>query len=67
MLAKGHMGWEIVLCGGKDLQMPSFLGQHGVASPESLSQMFNAEEEKLGADKVALSSSFEGVVMISGH
>ena len=67
LLAKGHMGWEIVLCGGKDLQMPSFLGQHGVASPESLSQMFNAEEEKLGADKVALSSSFEGVVMISGH
>lgn len=67
LLAKGHMGWEIVLCGGKDLQMPSFLGQHGVAAPESLSQMFNAAEEKLGADKVALSSSFEGVVMIGGH
>lgn len=67
LLAKGHMGWEIILCGGKDLQMPSFLGQHGVAAPESLSQMFNAEEEKLGADKVALSSSFEGVVMISGQ
>lgn len=67
LLAKGHMGWEIVLCGGKDLQMPSFLGQHGVPAPEGLSQMFNAAEEKLGADKVALSSSFEGVVMISGH
>ena len=32
---------------------------------ETLSQMYNAAEDGLGADKVALSSSFEGVVMIS--
>lgn len=57
--------WTIVLCGGADLRMPTFLTEHGVTGAEALSQMFNAQEDALGADKVGLYSSFEGVVMIS--
>jgi hypothetical protein len=57
--------WTIVLCGGADLRMPAFLGEHGVTGAERLSQMFNAAEDGLGADHVALASSFEGIVMIS--
>ena len=57
--------WQVILCGGPDLRMPAFLAQHGVTAAETLSQMFNAAEDGLGADKVALSSSFEGVVMIT--
>ena len=56
--------WQILLCGGPDLRMPEFLVQHGVTAAETLSQLYNAAEDALGADKVALSSSFEGVVMI---
>jgi copper(I)-binding protein len=67
LLRKGEMGWEIVLCGGEDLRMPAFLGGHGVTAADRLSAMFNAEEDKLGADKVALYSSFEGVVMVAGQ
>jgi|LauGreDrversion4_2_1035121.scaffolds.fasta_scaffold156859_2 hypothetical protein len=67
LLRKGDMGWEIVMCGGEDLRLPAFLTQHGVTGAETLSKMFNAAEDELGADKVALYSSFEGVVMIAGH
>lgn len=67
LLKKGHMGWEIVMCGGADLRIPAFLGEHGVTGAEKLSEMFNAAEDALGEDKVALSSSFEGIVMISGE
>lgn len=75
--AQGEMGgrallerrdgvWTIILCGGPDLRMPSFLADHGVTASEALSTMFNTQEDQLGADKVALFSSFEGVVMIDG-
>lgn len=57
--------WVIVLCGGQDLRMPEFLGQNGVSAAETLSKMYNDAEDGLGADKVALFSTFEGVVMIS--
>lgn len=57
--------WQITLCGGADLRLPEFLTQQGVSAAETLSKMFNAAEDGLGADKVKLSSSFEGVVMIS--
>lgn len=57
--------WQITLCGGADLRLPEFLTQQGVSAAEALSKMFNAAEDGLGADKVKLSSSFEGVVMIS--
>jgi hypothetical protein len=65
LLAKRDGKWEIVLCGGPDLRMPEFLGQHGVSAAETLSKMYNAAEDGLGEDKVKLFSSFEGVVMIS--
>ena len=65
LLARRDGQWQIVLCGGEDLRMPAFLGEHGVSAAETLSQMYNAAEDGLGADKVALSSSFQGVVMIS--
>lgn len=57
--------WVIVLCGGPDLRMPAFLTENGVSDADRLSAMFNAAEDGKGADKVALWSSFEGVVMIS--
>lgn len=57
--------WTIVLCGGADLRMPAFLTEHGVSSADALSKMFNTAEDALGAEKVGLYSSFEGVVMIS--
>ncbi|GAB1477672.1 hypothetical protein MASR2M74_02140 [Paracoccaceae bacterium] len=57
--------WTIVLCGGADLRMPAFLTEHGVSSADALSKMFNTAEDALGAEKVSLYSSFEGVVMIS--
>jgi periplasmic copper chaperone A len=57
--------WVIVLCGGADLRMPTFLAQNGVSAAQVLSDMFNAAEDALGTEKVNLSSSFEGVVMIS--
>jgi periplasmic copper chaperone A len=66
LLTKGDAGWEVVLCGGPDLRMPAFLKEHGVSAADRLSAAYNAAEEALGADKVALSSSFEGVVMMSG-
>jgi hypothetical protein len=47
--------------------MPAFLNEHGVSAADRLSAAFNAAEDALGADKVALSSSFEGIVMLSGN
>ncbi len=67
LLARHDGKWQITLCGGADLRMPEFLGKHGVSAAETLSQMFNDAEDKLGAEKVTLSSSFEGVVMITEH
>lgn len=58
--------WTIVLCGGEDLRLPSFLAAQGVTAAETLSTLYNAAEDALGQDKVALYSSFEGVVMIAG-
>jgi periplasmic copper chaperone A len=66
LLAKGAAGWEVILCGGEDLRMPAFLNEHGVSAADRLSAAFNEAEDALGADKVALSSSFEGIVMLSG-
>ena len=57
--------WQVVLCGGADLRLPEFLTEHAVSAAETLSQLYNAAEDALGAEKVALSSSFKGVVMIS--
>ncbi len=57
--------WTIVLCGGQDLRLPSFLSENGVSDADALSALFNTTEEALGADKVQLYSSFEGVVMIA--
>ena len=65
LLARREGQWQIVLCGGEDLRMPGFLAENGVSAAETLSQMYNAAEDGLGADKVALYSSFQGVVMIS--
>ncbi|MBH1974101.1 MAG: copper chaperone PCu(A)C [Rhodobacteraceae bacterium] len=65
LLARRDGQWQIVLCGGEDLRMPGFLAENGVSAAETLSQMYNAAEDGLGADKVALYSSFQGVVMIS--
>jgi copper(I)-binding protein len=65
LLARREGAWQIILCGGPDLRMPEFLTQHGVTAAETLSKLYNAAEDGLGADKVALSSSFEGVVIIS--
>jgi copper(I)-binding protein len=65
LLERRDMMWTIVLCGGPDLRMPGFLAEHGVTAAETLSKLYNTAEDGLGADKVALSSSFEGVVMIS--
>lgn len=57
--------WVIVLCGGADLRLPTFLTENGVTAADTLSAMFNAAEDALGEDKVKLYSSFEGVMMIS--
>lgn len=65
LLARRDGQWQIVLCGGEDLRLPAFLTENGVTAADTLSAMFNAAEDGLGADKVALSSSFQGVVMIS--
>ena len=65
LLARRDRVWTVVLCGGPDLRLPAFLASQGVMSADSLSQMFNAAEDALGAEKVALSSSFEGVMLIS--
>jgi copper(I)-binding protein len=65
LLARQHGKWQVTLCGGADLRMPAFLGQHGVSAAETLSSMYNTAEDTLGADKTALYSTFEGVVMIS--
>jgi periplasmic copper chaperone A len=65
LLERRNGEWVIVLCGGQDLRMPEFLTENGVSAAETLSAMFNAAEDALGAEKVELYSSFEGVVMIS--
>ena len=65
LLERREGQWVIVLCGGPDLRMPSFLTENGVSDADRLSALFNAAEDGKGADKVALWSSFEGVVMIS--
>lgn len=66
LLERRHGQWVIVLCGGPDLRMPAFLASHGVSGADRLSAMFNSAEDGLGAEKVALYSSFQGVVMIDG-
>ena len=65
LLERRNGQWVIVLCGGEDLRLPSFLTENGVSAAETLSSMFNAAEDALGADKVKLYSSFEGVMIIS--
>jgi copper(I)-binding protein len=65
LLERRDTMWTVVLCGGPDLRLPAFLAEHGVSAAETLSKLYNSAEDGLGADKVALSSSFEGVVMIS--
>lgn len=65
LLERREHQWVIVLCGGPDLRMPAFLSDHGVSDADRLSALFNAAEDGKGADKVALWSSFEGVVVIS--
>ena len=65
LLARKDGAWAIVLCGGSDLRLPDFLAAHGVADAAMLSQMFNAAEDQMGAGKVALSSKFPTVVMMS--
>ncbi|QYK42652.1 MAG: copper chaperone PCu(A)C [Paracoccaceae bacterium] len=58
--------WTIVLCGGADLRLPSFLTQHGVGPAERLAAAFAGAEDAMGSEKVALWSSFEGIVMVGG-
>lgn len=65
LLARKDGVWSITLCGGPDLRTPEFLAANGVQDAAMLSQMFNATEDKMGADKVALSSKFPQVVMMS--
>ena len=65
LLARENGHWRIVLRGGADLRMPAFLAANGVQDAAMLSQMFNAAEDGLGADKVMLSSKFPAVVMMS--
>lgn len=65
LLERRHGVWTIVLCGGEDLRLPSFLTENGVTDADALSAMFNTAEDALGEEKVKLYSSFEGVVMIS--
>lgn len=57
--------WVIVLCGGADLRMPDFLATRGVPAADRLSALYNAKEDALGAAKVGLASTFEGIVEIS--
>ncbi len=66
LLERRHGQWVIVLCGGPDLRLPGFLAENGVSAAQTLSQMYNAAEDALGAEKVALYSSFQGVQIISG-
>jgi periplasmic copper chaperone A len=66
LLERREGQWVIVLCGGEDLRLPTFLAAQGVTAAEALSQLYNATEDGLGADKVALYSSFEGVLMVAG-
>ena len=66
LLAKRGGAWVLVLFAGADLRLPSFLKTHGVSGAASLSARFNAAEDGLGADRVALHSSFEGVAMNEG-
>jgi hypothetical protein len=65
LLARGAHGWQITLCGGADLLDAAFLAQHGAQDADSLARLFGEAEARLGAGKVALSSSFEGVVLIT--
>ena len=57
--------WQVTLRGGPDLRAPAFLAANGVKDAEMLSQMFNGAEDAMGEDKVALSSKFPQVVMMS--
>ena len=65
LLARKSGVWSITLCGGPDLRAPAFLAANGVKDADMLSQMFNAAEDKMGPEKVALSSKFPQVVQMS--
>ena len=65
LLARKDGVWSITLCGGPDLRAPEFLAANGVKDADMLSQMFNTIEDQMGADKVAFSSKFPQVVMMS--
>ena len=65
LLARKDGVWSITLCGGPDLRAPEFLAANGVKDADMLSQMFNSVEDQMGADKVAFSSKFPQVVMMS--
>lgn len=67
MRKKGH-AWEIVLCAGDDLKKTDVLIKVGLPSgaANSLATSLVAAEAKLAPERLALFSTFEGMVMVSG-
>ncbi len=64
---KGH-AWEIVLCAGDDLKKADVLTEVGLpaAVAKTLSASLAAAEAKVSPDRLALFSTFEGLVMVGG-
>lgn len=64
---KAHV-WEVVLCAGDDLKRTDVLTKVGVpaGAAKMLSVSLAAAEARVPPDRLALFSTFEGLVMVSG-
>ncbi|WP_315763457.1 copper uptake system-associated protein [Bradyrhizobium sp. SZCCHNS2005] len=68
LLRRGAKGWSLVLCAGDGIKDSAALKLAGVPAPEAaeLVAALIISEQELPRDRLALLSSFEGVVSMDG-
>ncbi|WP_316229572.1 copper uptake system-associated protein [Bradyrhizobium sp. SZCCHNR1070] len=69
LLRHSASGWRLVLCAGDAIKDPAALRLAGVSSSDAaeLVAALAASEQQLTRDRLALLSSFEGVVRMDGE
>ncbi|CCE01416.1 conserved hypothetical protein [Bradyrhizobium sp. STM 3809] len=68
LLRQGPTGWTLILCAGDGIKDPKALQLAGLPAAEgaALAQRLAAAEQTLPADRLAVLSSFEGIVRMDG-
>ena len=68
LLRRQHDAWTLILCAGDGIRTGEGLVKVGVPAADAakLAQDMSLAEAKLGSEKVAMFSRFEGLVMMDG-